>query len=42
MVGARHDDVDCIVYASGFEFGANFQLKSGFDIKGGAGKLLSE
>ncbi len=35
-------EVDCIVYASGFEFGANFQLKSGFDIKGRGGQSLSE
>jgi cyclohexanone monooxygenase len=42
MVGGQHYEVDCIVYASGFEFGANFQLKTGFDIKGRGGKLLSE
>ncbi|MEL7217507.1 MAG: monooxygenase, partial [Pseudomonadota bacterium] len=35
-------EVDCIVYASGFEFGANFQLKSGFDVKGRGGLMLSE
>lgn len=35
-------EVDCIVYASGFEFGANFQLKSGFDLKGRGGQMLSE
>ncbi|MGC6499019.1 MAG: flavin-containing monooxygenase [Henriciella sp.] len=35
-------EVDCIIYASGFEFGANFQLKSGFDLVGRNGKMLSE
>ena len=42
MVGAKHYEVDCIVYASGFEFGANFQMKTGFDIKGRGGQLLSQ
>lgn len=42
MVGGKHYEVDCIVYASGFEFGANFQMKTGFDIKGRNGQLLSE
>ncbi|WP_416908061.1 MAG: flavin-containing monooxygenase [Polymorphobacter sp.] len=34
-------EVDCIVYASGFEYGANFQLKTGFDLKGRGGQMLS-
>jgi len=38
----EHYDVDCIIYASGFEFGANFQLKTGFDLKGRDGRNLSE
>lgn len=42
MVGGKHYEVDCIVYASGFEFGANFQMKTGFDIKGRGGQLLSQ
>ncbi len=42
MVGGRHYEADCIVYASGFEFGANFQMKTGFDIKGRGGLLLSD
>lgn len=42
MVGDRHYEVDCIIYASGFEFGANFQLKTGFDIKGRGGQMLSD
>jgi cyclohexanone monooxygenase len=35
-------EVDCIVYASGFEYGANFQLKTGFDLKGRGGQMLSD
>ncbi|MBA4007834.1 MAG: monooxygenase [Erythrobacter sp.] len=42
MVGGKLYEVDCIVYASGFEFGANFQMKTGFDIKGRRGQLLSQ
>lgn len=42
MVGGKLYEVDCIVYASGFEFGANFQMKTGFDIKGRGGQLLSQ
>ncbi|MBA3879070.1 MAG: monooxygenase [Sphingobium sp.] len=42
VVGGEHYQVDCIVYASGFEFGANFQMKTGFDITGRDGQLLSE
>lgn len=42
IVGNKSYDVDCIIYASGFEFGANFQLKSGYDVKGRGGQLLSD
>lgn len=42
IVGGEHYEVDCIIYASGFEFGANFQMKTGFDIKGRGGQRLSE
>ncbi|MEO0817964.1 MAG: NAD(P)/FAD-dependent oxidoreductase [Pseudomonadota bacterium] len=42
VVNGKHYAVDCIIYASGFEFGANFQLKTGFDLKGRGGKMLSE
>jgi cyclohexanone monooxygenase len=41
-VNGRHYEVDCIVYASGFDFGASFQLKSGFDVRGRGGRLLSD
>jgi cation diffusion facilitator CzcD-associated flavoprotein CzcO len=42
VANGKHYEVDCIIYASGFEFGANFQLKTGFDLRGRGGKLLSE
>ena len=42
FVRGKHYEVDCIIYASGFEFGANFQLKTGFDLKGRGGKMLSD
>ncbi|MEL6830332.1 MAG: NAD(P)/FAD-dependent oxidoreductase [Pseudomonadota bacterium] len=35
-------DVDCIIFASGFEYGANFQLETGFDLKGRGGQMLSD
>lgn len=41
VANGRHYDVDCIIFASGFEFGANFQLKTGFDLKGRGGQMLS-
>lgn len=42
VANGEHYEVDCIIYASGFEYGANFQLKTGFDLKGRGGKMLSE
>lgn len=42
IVGGQLYEVDCIIYASGFEFGANFQLKSGYDVSGRGGHLLSD
>ena len=41
VVNGQHYEVDCIIFASGFEYGANFQMKSGFDLKGRDGELLS-
>jgi len=42
VANGKHYEVDCIIYASGFEFGANFQMKNGFDLKGRGGKMLSQ
>ena len=41
-VGGKHYDVDCIIYASGFEVGTSHQRRAGFDIAGVGGKRLSE
>ncbi|NWG45496.1 MAG: NAD(P)/FAD-dependent oxidoreductase [Alphaproteobacteria bacterium] len=38
----RHYEVDCIVYASGFEVGTDYTLRAGFDLKGRGGRRLSE
>ncbi len=35
-------DVDCIIYASGFEVGSEYTSRAGFDLKGRGGRLLSE
>ncbi|MEN0078934.1 MAG: NAD(P)/FAD-dependent oxidoreductase [Pseudomonadota bacterium] len=35
-------DVDCIIYASGFEVGTDYTSRSGFDMKGRGDKMLSE
>ena len=42
FVSGKHYEVDCIIFASGFEYGANFQLKTGFDLIGRGGEKLSE
>ena len=41
-VGGKHYDVDCIIYASGFEVGTSHTRRAGFDIAGIGGKRLSE
>ncbi|MGL4542195.1 MAG: flavin-containing monooxygenase [Polymorphobacter sp.] len=41
-VGGKHYDVDCIIYASGFEVGTSHERRAGFDIAGVGGKRLSE
>ena len=35
-------EVDCIIYASGFEVGTDYTSRAGFDLKGREGKRLSE
>ena len=42
VANGEHYTVDCIIYASGFEFGTGFRMQSGFDLKGRNGQLLSE
>ena len=41
-VGGKHYEVDCIIYASGFEVGSEFIRRMGFDVIGRAGLKLSE
>jgi cyclohexanone monooxygenase len=41
-VAGQHYEVDCIIYASGFEVGTSHERRAGFDIAGVGGKRLSE
>ncbi|MEN8722393.1 MAG: NAD(P)/FAD-dependent oxidoreductase [Alphaproteobacteria bacterium] len=42
VVNGTEYEVDCIIYASGFEIGTGYEMKSGYDIKGRDGQLLSD
>jgi cyclohexanone monooxygenase len=41
-VGGEHYELDCIIYASGFEVGTDYTRRSGFDMIGRRGMCLSE
>ena len=41
-VDGVHHEVDCIIYASGFEVGTDYARRSGFDVTGREGLLLSD
>lgn len=41
VAGVAHE-VDCIIYASGFEVGTEYERRAGFDLKGRGGVRLSE
>ncbi len=41
-VGGRHVELDCIVFASGFEVGTSYSRRAGFETAGRDGELLSE
>ena len=41
-VGGEHYEVDCLVFASGFEVGTDFARRSGFETIGRGGETLSE
>jgi cyclohexanone monooxygenase len=41
VVAGRHYDVDCIIFASGFEVGTPFWRRAGFDMAGRDGRTLS-
>jgi len=42
FVGDDHYDLDCIIYASGFEVGTSFARRSGFETTGRGGQTLSD
>jgi cyclohexanone monooxygenase len=42
VVAGREYELDCIVYASGFEVGTEYKRRSGFDLTGRAGVKLSD
>ena len=42
VVAGREYEVDCIIYASGFEVGTAYERRAGFDLVGRGGKKLSE
>ena len=41
-VNGEHHDLDCLIYASGFEVGTEFTRRSGFDLIGRGAEKLSE
>ena len=41
VVAGVHYEVDCIIYASGFEVGTSFERRAGFDLTGRSGRTLS-
>ncbi|HXQ16740.1 MAG TPA: NAD(P)/FAD-dependent oxidoreductase, partial [Caulobacteraceae bacterium] len=42
VVGGREYEVDCIIYASGFEVGTEYKRRAGFDLTGRGGLKLSQ
>jgi cyclohexanone monooxygenase len=42
VVAGQEYELDCIIYASGFEVGTEYKRRSGFDLSGRAGVRLSE
>jgi len=42
VVAGHEYEVDCIIYASGFEVGTEYKRRAGFDLVGRGGKKLSE
>ncbi|MFT7646320.1 MAG: cation diffusion facilitator CzcD-associated flavoprotein CzcO [Candidatus Poriferisodalaceae bacterium] len=42
VANGQHYDLDCIIYASGFEVGIEHALRAGFDLAGRDGLKLSE
>jgi cyclohexanone monooxygenase len=42
QVGGNHYEVDCLIFATGFEVGTTFTRRAGYDIVGRGGHTLSE
>ena len=42
VVGGREYEVDCIIYASGFEVGTAYTRRAGFEVTGRAGTLSED
>ncbi len=42
VVGGREYEVDCLIYASGFEVGTDFSRRAGFQVIGRGGRNLTE
>jgi cyclohexanone monooxygenase len=42
QVGGNHYEVDCLIFATGFEVGTTFTRRAGYDIIGRGGHTLSE
>ena len=42
VANGEHFEVDCIIYASGFEVGSDWTARAGFDLTGRDGRKLSE
>lgn len=42
VANGEHYEVDCIIYASGFEVGSDYTERAGFDLTGRDGQKLSE
>lgn len=42
VVAGKEYEVDCIIYASGFEVGSAYERRAGFDLTGRGGRRISE
>jgi cation diffusion facilitator CzcD-associated flavoprotein CzcO len=42
QIGDQHYEVDCLIFATGFEVGTTFTRRAGYDVVGRGGKTLSE
>jgi cation diffusion facilitator CzcD-associated flavoprotein CzcO len=42
IVGERHYQIDCLIYATGFEVGTDYTRRAGYDVVGPQGISLSE